>query len=44
MSIVQKYLGKKGGRFYFIFIDFTKAFDNVDHIELIECLKRKGVN
>ena len=44
MSMVQKHLSKKGGGFYFIFIDFTKAFDNVDHIEFIECLKRKGVN
>ena len=25
MSMVQKYLSKKGGRFYFIFKDFTKA-------------------
>ena len=44
MSMVQKYLSKKGGRFYFIFIDFTKAFDKVDHTELIECLIRKGVS
>ena len=40
----SKIFKQKGGRFYFIFIDFTKAFDNVDHIELIKCLKRKGVN
>lgn len=44
MSMIQKYLSKNGGRFYFIFIDFTKAFDKIDHTELIECLFRKGVN
>ena len=43
--MVQNNLRKKGGgRFYFIFKDFTKACDKVDHSELIECLLRKGVN
>lgn len=43
MSLVQKYISKKGGRFYFLFIDFSKAFDRVDHVILMDCLKRKGV-
>ncbi|MEW8544944.1 MAG: reverse transcriptase family protein [Candidatus Thiodiazotropha sp.] len=43
MSMGQKYLSKKGGRFYCIFIDFSKAFDRVDHLELFESLRRKGV-
>lgn len=43
MSLVQKYISKKGGRFYFLFIDFTKAFDRVDHNVLMDCLRRKGV-
>ena len=44
MSMVHKYLSKKAGRFCFIFIDFTKAFDKVDNTEHIECLLRKGEN
>ena len=31
MSFAQKYLSKTNGRFYCIFIDFEKAFDNVKH-------------
>ena len=30
-TIVQKYLSKKGGRFYCIFVDFSSAFDRVPH-------------
>ena len=43
MSMVQKYLSPKGRRFYFIFLDFTKAFEKFDHSELIECLLHKGL-
>ena len=31
-SIVQKYLSKEGGRFYCLFIDFSKAFDRTSNI------------
>ena len=30
-TIVQKYVSKKGGRFYCIFVDFSSAFDRVPH-------------
>ena len=30
-SLIQKYLSKKRGRFYCLFVDFTKAFDSVSH-------------
>ena len=36
--------GKKGGRFYCLFVDFSKAFDRVNHVELINSLIRKGVD
>ena len=44
MSLTQKYLSKKKGRFYCIFIDFEKAFDNVKHERLWDALSRKGVS
>ena len=42
MSIGQKYLSKKGGRFYCLFVDFSKAFDRIDHKILINSLIKKG--
>ena len=33
-SMIRKYLGKKGERFYSIFVDFSKAFDSVPHKHL----------
>ena len=30
-SMIQKYACKKRGRFYCLFDDFSKAFDNVNH-------------
>jgi hypothetical protein len=30
-SLSQKYLSKKKGRFYCLFVDFTKAFDSISH-------------
>ena len=38
MSLGQKYLSKKGGRFYCLFVDFSKAFDRKDHKILIIAL------
>ena len=40
-AIVQKYLSKRGGRFYCLFIDFSKAFDTVDHQTLLSSLNKK---
>ena len=42
-ALIQKYLSKKRGRLYIIFIDYEKAFDNVSHKVLFEILARKGV-
>ena len=44
MAMGQKYLSKRGGRFYCLFVDFSKAFDRVNHTELINSLIRKGVH
>lgn len=33
-ATIQKYLSKRGGRFYVIFVDFSKAFDSVQHNHL----------
>ena len=44
MSIEQKYFSKKGGRFYCMFVVFSKCFDSVNHAELIVSLIRKGVH
>ena len=44
MSMGQKHLSKKGGRFYRLFVDFSKAFDKVNHVGLINSLIRNGVH
>ena len=43
-ALAQKYLSKKRGRFYCIFIDFEKAFDNVQHSQLWTAFERINVN
>ena len=43
MAVVQKYLTKKGGRFYCIFIDFEKAFDNVQHSQIWKSFERNNI-
>lgn len=42
-AMAQKYLSKKNGRFYCLFVDFSKAFDTIDHAKLLTCLADKGV-
>ena len=46
MSMVQKYLRKKreGGRFYCLFVDFSKAYNTIIHAELINCVIRNSVH
>ena len=39
----KKYLSKKSGRFYCLFVDLTKAFDSISHEKLINCLVKKRV-
>ena len=43
MAVVQKHLTKKGGRFYCIFIDFEKAFDNVQHSQIWKSFERNNI-
>ena len=43
-SIAQKYLSKEGGRFYCLFIDFSKAFDRIQHNQLFRSLAKKGIH
>ena len=42
-TLIQKYLSKKRGRFFCIFIDFKKAFDGIRHDKLWDALERKGI-
>ena len=42
--LVQKYLSKKRGRFYCIFVDFQKAFDSIQHDKVWGALIRKIIN
>jgi hypothetical protein len=43
-SLVQKYCSKKGGRFYVVYVDFSKAFDTVPHALMFYQLISKGVH
>lgn len=43
-SLIQKYCSRKGGRFYVVFVDFSKAFDTVPHSLLFYQLMKKGVH
>ena len=42
-AVVQKYITKKRGRFYILFIDFCKAYDSVNRQKLWEILVEKGL-
>jgi len=45
-AITQKYLSRNDGRFYclYMYIDFSKAFDKINHDTLFKSLQSKGVN
>ena len=43
-SLVSKYLSKKGGRFYSVFVDFSKAFDSVPHLHMFYSLIQEGLH
>ena len=42
-AIVQKYLSKSRGRFYVLFVDFSKAFDCIPRSKLWTVLQNKGL-
>ena len=42
-SLVQKYLSKKSGRFYILFVDFSKAYDSVNRSKLWQILIENGL-
>ena len=43
-SLISKYLSKKKGRFYCVFVDFSKAFDTVPHLHLFYSMIRSGLH
>ena len=43
-AMVQKYLSRKGGRLYCLYVDFRKAFDKINHRKLFESVHSKEVN
>ena len=43
-TIVDKYLFRKTGRFYCMFVDFSKAFDTVNRNHLIYTLIKQGMH
>ena len=43
-SVAQKYISKRGGRFYCLFVDFTRAFDSIPHGHLWYRLINNGIH
>ena len=43
-ALGQKYLSRKGGRFYCVFVDFSRAFDSIPHAHLWYRLINIGIH
>jgi hypothetical protein len=43
-TVCQKYVSKKKGRFYVLFVDFSKAYDKIPHVLLWHRLIKTGVH
>jgi hypothetical protein len=43
-GLVSKYLSKKGGRFYGVYVDFRTAFDSVPHLQLFYSLIQENIH
>ena len=43
-GMISKYLSRKGGRFYSVYVDFSKAFDTIPHLQLFYRLIREGLH
>ena len=43
-AMAQKYISKQGGRFYCLYVDFSKAFDKINHRIMFSALEKKGIH
>ncbi len=43
-SLISKYLSRKKGRFYSVYVDFAKAFDSVPHLHLFYSFLTGGLH
>ena len=43
-GLISKYLSKKGGRFYGVYVDFKTAFDSVPHLHLFYSLIQENIH
>ena len=43
-ALNEKYLSRKGGRCYNVFVDFSKAFDTVPHLNMFYKFVKEGLH
>lgn len=43
-SLINKYISKQKGRFYSVFIDFSKAFDSIPHLHMFYRMVNEGMH